>query len=70
MSYIVSECNTVEEVLKAVCQDTDVWCEDIQVVKTDWLSACIKAGCIQAVAPNHLIPHAPKTSNSEVSNFV
>ena len=71
MSYLVSACDTVEEVVMAVGQDPDVWCEDIQVVKTAWLSTCIQKGCIQTVHPNHIIPHALQVEKThcKMNNF-
>lgn len=67
MTHVVSEHETVQQSIRALCTETSDWKENTLVLKSSWLSECIKAGRLVDVQQQHCLPLGRATS--EVCNY-
>jgi len=67
VTHVVSEHETVQQSIKALCTETSDWKENTLVLKSAWLSECIKAGRLVDVQQQHCLPLGRATS--EVCNY-
>jgi len=56
VSHVVSEHETVQQSIKALCSEADEWQDGAVMVKSSWLSECIKAGHLVEVQLEHRLP--------------
>ena len=56
VTHIISEHETVRQSMKALCDKADDWKESTLIVKSAWLSECIKAGRLVDVQHEHRLP--------------
>jgi len=68
VTHVISEHETVQESIKALCTEADDWKQGTLVLKSAWLSECIKAGRLVDVQQQHCLPLGHTTS--EVSGGV
>jgi len=62
VTHVISEHETVQQSVKALCRETDDWKESTLILKSAWLSECIKAGRLVDVQKEHCLPLGPATS--------
>jgi len=70
VTHIISEYETVEQSVKALCRESDDFTESTTVLKSAWLSECIKAGRLVNVRQEHRLPLGYTTSEVYKFNFV
>ena len=56
VTHVISEHETVQQSIKALCLEAGDWKESTLVVKSAWLSECIKAGRLVDVQQEHCLP--------------
>jgi len=62
VTHVVSEHETVQQSIKALCREADDWPETTSVVTSSWLSECIKAGRLVDVQRQHYLPAGTTTA--------
>jgi len=69
VTHVISEYDTVQQSIRAVCLDESDWNEDTVVVKSSWLSECIKAGRLVDVGHEHRLPFGCASSQVYISSY-
>jgi len=62
VTHVISELETVQQSIGAVCSEVDGWKEGTLVLKSAWLSECISAGRLVDVRRHHCLPLGHETS--------
>jgi len=62
VTHVVSEYETVQQSIRAICHEADSWKEDTLVLTTGWLSECIKAGQLVDIQHQHCLPLGDATT--------
>jgi len=67
VTHIISEHETVQQSIKALCTAGADWKEGMLILKSAWLSECIKTGRLVEVQQQHCLPLGHATSEVSTS---
>jgi len=62
VTHIVSEHETVQQSIAALCHDVNDWNESTVIVNSAWLSECIKAGQLVDIQLQYRLPSGDTAS--------